>query len=202
MDAQVEKPRPRLRGAETFPSHIAAYIEDPATIPTHEAALEVMAAIDREVVAIHAQIVAAQARYEYDPPTAAEEDWLRRAIYARSYFNKDRGRVYHRDRELRHVSLASGNEKEQRARERAERTQREQAAARQRKAEKQAAKQASHLASLDLELRRKELDAKCCLHHFFKEEAKKLLPREVYSEIESVAKALADERIRQKAAAA
>lgn len=80
---------------------ITAFIADPATITTHEIALEVVACLDIEIADIQAQIDAAQIRYASVEMPKDTENWIRRAAYAAAMRRNERHRVMQRDKEIR-----------------------------------------------------------------------------------------------------
>ena len=80
---------------------VTAYISDPATIPTHEAALYVLDTLDAEIAQIQSQIDAAQIRYNNATIPAETEAWLRRAAYAGAMRRNERHRIIQRDKEIR-----------------------------------------------------------------------------------------------------
>lgn len=86
---------------ELTEDQIDALIKDPATIPDHETALELMAILDHEMAGIQAQVDAKAARYNGRPMPDIEEDWLRRATYASAMRKSERHKIYMRDKELR-----------------------------------------------------------------------------------------------------
>lgn len=82
---------------------VTAYIDDPATIPTHEAALEVMGVLDAEIAEIQAQLDADEIAHSGRARSMERDNWYRRASYARNMKQRDRNAVYKRDREIRHI---------------------------------------------------------------------------------------------------
>jgi hypothetical protein len=92
----AEQPAPELSDEQ-----IMAMIADPATIPTHEIALEVMAVLDAEIANIQTQVDAATIEANIRPLAPNRMAWLKRASYAGAMRRNERQKIYQRDKELR-----------------------------------------------------------------------------------------------------
>lgn len=76
-------------------------INDPATIETHEQAIEIMDILNQEISSIQSQIDAAQIRSNAKPMDLDEENWLKRASFACSIRKREYHKVCQRDKEIR-----------------------------------------------------------------------------------------------------
>lgn len=84
-------------------------IGDPALIPTHEVALEVIDALDAEIADIQAKVDACQIEHNAKPMPPETKSWLQRASYAAAMRRNSRHRVMQRDKEIRGCKLFGGN---------------------------------------------------------------------------------------------
>lgn len=95
------------RPANLSENMITAFIADPARIPTHEIALEVLDCLDAEIADIHAQIEAARIESTVKPLSPDRQAWLRRACYAAAMRQNEHRRVMQRDKEIRGTKHAA-----------------------------------------------------------------------------------------------
>lgn len=80
---------------------ITAMISDPATISSHEQALEVIQCLENEIADIQSQVDCAQIEANARPLGEDRQKWLRRATYAAAMRKHELHRVVQRDKELR-----------------------------------------------------------------------------------------------------
>lgn len=88
---------------ELTDDQITAYIEDPASILTHEVAISVYECLDNEIASIQTQIDAAMIEANLRPLSEERQAWAKRASFAAAVKRNQRHKVYQRDKELRGV---------------------------------------------------------------------------------------------------
>jgi hypothetical protein len=91
---------------------ITALIADPAAIPSHEVALEVLDVLDDEIANIQAQLDQAAAEAISRPLPPDRQAWYKRASYACAMRRNERHRIMVRDREIRNSKLFGGSPKD------------------------------------------------------------------------------------------
>lgn len=91
---------------------ITALIADPASIQSHEVALEVLDVLDDEIANIQAQLDQAAAEAISRPLPADRQAWYKRASYAAAMRRNERHRVMQRDKEIRGTKFRGGTPKD------------------------------------------------------------------------------------------
>lgn len=88
---------------------VTAFINDPATIATHDEAVEVIDCLDAEIANIQSQVDMAVIEANARPLNEDRQSWLRRATYACAMRRNERHRVMQRDKEIRGTKGSAGN---------------------------------------------------------------------------------------------
>lgn len=164
---------------------ITAFIADPATIPTHEIALEVIGCLDEEIANIQTQIDAAMIESNMRPLSEERQAWARRASYAAAMRRNERHRVMQRDKEIRGTKGKPGQKdpnKAEAGKLKQERLKLE--AETRRDAKKLAILEANNRAAAIAQQRR-ELAATLNFAHRFYKVAQAVLPPEQLAELQS-----------------
>lgn len=177
---------------ETAPltdEQVTAFIEDPATIESHEDALEVLAVLDAEIADIQVQVDAATIEANIRPLSEERQAWLRRASYAGAMRRNERHKVMQRDREIRRVKGAAQMEPRRSKEEKILRQQRLLVEAETRREQKRAEGLRQANLQTELSLKKRELDAARSLDRRFMGAAKRLLAPELYEQIAAAATA-------------
>jgi len=154
---------------------VTAFIADPATIETHEQALEIIETLDAEIANIQVQIdmLAIESNGRALPPE--RQNWLRRASYAAAMRRNERHKVTQRDREIRGTKFRVQQEPKLPNEAKVLKQQRLMEEAVTRRVAKQAESLKAQLALQDVAQRRRELEALSSFNHRFVAEAKKRL---------------------------
>jgi hypothetical protein len=176
---------------ELTDDQITAFIDDPATIPTHEIALEVVAVLDAEIAQIQSQVDAATIEANVRPLSAERQAWLRRASYAGAMRRNERHRVYQRDKELRGTKNPGNAPKDPN---KAEANRLKQARlmeeAQARRINKENERTRLSLAQQELDLKRRDINRQLSFNHQFCEAARRLLPPETYEQVKAAVREL------------
>lgn len=166
---------------------ITAFIADPATIQTHEQALQIIEVLDAEIAEIQAQVDAAAIESNARPLSPDRQGWLRRASYAAAMRRGHRHRVMQRDKEIRHVKGAAQQQPKRSPEERLAKQTRLLAEAEARRTAKLAEAAKIRLALEDVAQRRRELKAMASFERAFIVEAEAMLSADVFAAIKEAA---------------
>ncbi len=175
-------------GVQLSDDAIGAFIDDPATIPTHEIALEVLDVLEHEIADIQAQVDAATIEAQAVPLSAEKQDWLRRACYAGAMRRNDRHRVMQRDKELRGTKSSGGKAKDpDKVKANLAKQERLLEETKLRRINKEIERSKQTAAQMRLAQERRELHALQSYQNRFVESAKRLLPTDTYEAIRASA---------------
>ncbi len=166
---------------------VTSFISDPATIPTHEIALEILLVLENEIASIQAQVDAAVIESNIRPLSEERMAWLHRATYAGVMRRNERHRVIQRDKEIRSIKNGSGTPRNDPDKREANRLKQERlmAEAETRRIAKKLAMQEAANKTAKIAQQRRELAALRSHQCRFYESAKRILPEATFEAIKA-----------------
>lgn len=175
---------------ELTDDQVTGFIADPATIPDHDHAIQVLDCLDAEIASIQAQIDQAVAESMIRPLTEDRQAWLKRASYAAAMRRNERHKVFMRDKEIRGTKFQQRQKspdetevkrlKQVRLMEEAQ-TRREIAASK--RAQHNVRMEEIRTQQMEIAQRKRELAAQNDFRYAFHLKAQAMLPPEMYQEI-------------------
>lgn len=169
-------------------AEIAAYINDPATIATHEVAIEIIGILDAEIASIQTQLDAAALAAAVQPLSPDRLNWANRAAYAAAIRRQERHRVWQRDRELRGTKGSAATPPKHTPEEKRLREERLLAEARDRRAKRDLELTGLRVQQEDIAQRRRELRAADSYERKFVAAARAMLTEAAFADLDAAAR--------------
>lgn len=166
---------------------ITAYIDDPASIETHEIANEIIGCLHNEIAAIQAQIDATMIEANVRPLSEERQSWVKRASYAAAMKKQQLRSVHQRDKEIRGTKGPAVTEPKVSREEKALKQQRLLVEAETRRDAKKLALQNATIQVARIAQQRRDLEAARSFERRFYAAAVKLLPAEQTEAIKAAA---------------